>query len=226
MMSRSMKKRTMPCSAIDANDLEAIVDAITEHGEYGMPELVAEARAAREKMKKSKKKALKQDKARAEKLARAESAAPELMHRLSHEEDVGRLQEAVSEAEEYAGLLSGLDSELQEAQKRILELRAAAKAVTIEEHTDEYVDRIAIATERMSVADSKPSAAAAAASPPTEPPAAIDSRSECVVCMNAPASHALAPCGHQCVCEACINVGEECPMCRVTVTLKMKIFKT
>ena len=45
----------------------------TQHGEFGSPELVTEARVARDKIKKNKKKAMKQDRARAEKLARAES---------------------------------------------------------------------------------------------------------------------------------------------------------
>jgi len=107
-------------------------------------------------------------------------------------------------------------------------------------------------TEKMSVVDSKPSAAAAATatatapaadpapapapdpapdpavgmaakSPPTAP---APSRSECTVCMDALASHILVPCGHQCVCEACINVGEECPVCREKVTFKTKVFRT
>ena len=82
------------------------------------------------------------------------------MHRLAHEKEYGRLHKAVTEAEEYVGLVPGLDSELQEAQKRLLELRASAKAVAIEEHTDEYVERITIATEKMSITNAKPSAAA------------------------------------------------------------------
>jgi hypothetical protein len=76
----------------------------------------------------------------------------------------------------------------------------------------------------------KPAEAAAAAvaadmtdrSPPTEPHAP---RSECVVCRDALASHILIPCGHKCVCEACINVGQECPLCRDIVTLKTKVFE-
>ena len=106
-------------------------------------------------------------------------------------------------------------------------------SVMIEEHADEYEERIAVAAEMMSVADTEPSATAAVVaaaadmadrSPPAEPSA--PSSSECVVCMDAPASHILAPCGHQCVCEACINVGQECPMCREVVAFKMKVFKT
>ena len=48
---------------------------------------------------------------------------------------------------------------------------------------------------------------------------------ECVVCLDAQPTHILVPCGHQCVCEACIFVGDECPMCRASVTHKVKVFK-
>lgn len=38
----------------------------------------------------------------------------------------------------------------------------------------------------------------------------------CVVCLDAPRTHALVPCGHMCLCEACTTtpVGKKCPICR------------
>ena len=38
----------------------------------------------------------------------------------------------------------------------------------------------------------------------------------CVVCLEAPNTHAMVPCGHQCVCMACSQkIGKTtCPVCR------------
>lgn len=47
---------------------------------------------------------------------------------------------------------------------------------------------------------------------------------ECSICMDARKTHVLVPCGHQCVCETCIDIGDACPMCLVTVTSKIKVF--
>lgn len=80
--------------AIDADDLDLLVDAITKHADFGTPELVTEARAMRDKIKKNNKKALKQEKARIE-----EAKAEELVGVASPEEAnvlQGRAVEAAS----------------------------------------------------------------------------------------------------------------------------------
>jgi len=51
---------------------------------------------------------------------------------------------------------------------------------------------------------------------------------ECVICMEAPRSHAMVPCGHRCVCADCVpNVFQDpprCPVCRTEVSSCMQIF--
>lgn len=49
---------------------------------------------------------------------------------------------------------------------------------------------------------------------------------ECVVCLSAPASHALVPCFHLCVCVACANQlnPPRCPLCRRNCTSAQRIF--
>jgi len=51
----------------------------------------------------------------------------------------------------------------------------------------------------------------------------------CVVCMDAPSTHAFVPCGHRSVCQACsITVfglfQQLCPVCRCASTQVIKIF--
>lgn len=58
-----------------------------------------------------------------------------------------------------------------------------------------------------------------------EPTNDRDYITECVVCLDAPNTHALVPCGHKCICDSCIHVGDECPLCRAIVTFKLRIFE-
>jgi len=54
----------------------------------------------------------------------------------------------------------------------------------------------------------------------------------CVVCMERAATHAFAPCGHQCVCKACADriTGRggdgKCPCCRTEAFMAMPIYKS
>ena len=52
---------------------------------------------------------------------------------------------------------------------------------------------------------------------------------ECVVCMDAPQSHALVPCGHMCMCatcaERCVETVKECPMCRAPAHQTFRIYQ-
>jgi len=232
-------------SAIDTDELEAIVDAITKYSEFGT--LLPEARAARDKIKHRRKKALKQERAHAEELARAESAAPELIHQLLHQEDFERLQAAVIQTEAYFPILPRLDINLKVGRERLIKIRATAKAAAIEEdriaqqedesampsESEEVRMLNATSTESMLVTlDPKMTADHAAGDsapsdmdkPPPPGAEALES-AECVVCLDAPSTHLLAPCGHQCVCERCVGVGGRCPICRAAVAMKVKVFR-
>jgi hypothetical protein len=62
------------------------------------------------------------------------------------------------------------------------------------------------------------------------PPAAPqDAETLCVLCMDAPKDHMIAPCGHQCVCEACAEKLKNarsalCPFCRTPISATFKVF--
>ena len=53
---------------------------------------------------------------------------------------------------------------------------------------------------------------------------AQDKVAECVVCLDAPASMALLPCGHRCVCAGCAGTVRACPICRGGVQGSVRIF--
>lgn len=47
----------------------------------------------------------------------------------------------------------------------------------------------------------------------------------CVICWEATKTHVVVPCGHLCLCENCTSaVTEECPMCRTSVLMTMKVY--
>ena len=58
----------------------------------------------------------------------------------------------------------------------------------------------------------------------------------CVMCLDAPADHAVVPCGHQCGCNTCFHRlrkaakenGEQsiCPLCRGPISRWMKVYNT
>jgi len=45
----------------------------------------------------------------------------------------------------------------------------------------------------------------------------------CVICMDSAKEYVFVPCGHLCCCSKCINV-THCPMCRVLITQKIRVF--
>jgi len=53
-------------------------------------------------------------------------------------------------------------------------------------------------------------------------------RNVCVVCMDAPVTHAFLPCGHRCVCESDANTlmagDKACPLCRTQATYIHRIY--
>lgn len=52
-------------------------------------------------------------------------------------------------------------------------------------------------------------------------------QTECVICIDAAATHAMVPCGHKVVCEEhapTVVASGRCPTCRAVVQSAMKIF--
>ena len=83
------------------------------------------------------------------------------------------------------------------------------------------------------VAAVPPPPAAAALAPPH--PAAGEEHNECCLCLNAPKTHALTPCGHTCVCEGCSRLFEQdhlprgkrlrdFPICKARVNRTMRVY--
>lgn len=57
------------------------------------------------------------------------------------------------------------------------------------------------------------------------PPAETDEQSkECVACMDSNKDTVLLPCAHMCVCMPCATKMKSCPICRATVTQRVKVF--
>ena len=53
----------------------------------------------------------------------------------------------------------------------------------------------------------------------------VEKCKECVVCMDAEATHAFTPCGHACVCSACANSTiTHCPICRAEATGTLQVY--
>jgi hypothetical protein len=66
--------------------------------------------------------------------------------------------------------------------------------------------------------------------PPAAPaPHSDDDEDQCVLCLDAPKDHIIAPCGHQCVCGACAEKLKKarhplCPFCRAPISSTFKVF--
>ena len=59
---------------------------------------------------------------------------------------------------------------------------------------------------------------------PTANEEIADDDDACVICISDVRTHAVAPCGHMCLCAVCAQRIVECPLCRGPVVLTMKIF--
>ena len=46
----------------------------------------------------------------------------------------------------------------------------------------------------------------------------------CVVCLDAPRTHAMLPCGHRCVCHSCTGGHNRCPLCRTEVQGTVRVW--
>ena len=54
----------------------------------------------------------------------------------------------------------------------------------------------------------------------------VDESVECRVCLDAEASHAIVPCGHLCVCSACLTtLTGGCPMCRGDIEGCLRVYR-
>lgn len=51
-----------------------------------------------------------------------------------------------------------------------------------------------------------------------------DDSTQCVVCLDAPRTRALVPCGHCCACEACHTTIRACPLCRTPVERTLRVY--
>ncbi len=57
-----------------------------------------------------------------------------------------------------------------------------------------------------------------------EPSLTVGELLECVVCRIAPKASFLLPCGHVCMCVACAQLVSTCPLCRQSITDRMRVF--
>ena len=67
----------------------------------------------------------------------------------------------------------------------------------------------------------------------TPAPAPAPPRGACSICLSAPSTHAMVPCGHLCMCTGCSNMlrltpraANRCPICRTSSTQVLKIHDT
>lgn len=70
-----------------------------------------------------------------------------------------------------------------------------------------------------------PAAAAAAPSLSADDVQALLDLQQCKVCMEAVSDTVFVPCGHLGFCAACISSVSECPICRVKIEQKIKVFR-
>uniref|UniRef100_A0A8C1J394 Leucine rich repeat and sterile alpha motif containing 1 n=1 Tax=Cyprinus carpio TaxID=7962 RepID=A0A8C1J394_CYPCA len=59
---------------------------------------------------------------------------------------------------------------------------------------------------------------------PTAPSPDRWSSSECVVCMEHESQVIFLPCGHVCCCQTCSDALQSCPMCRGTVSQRVRLY--
>lgn len=63
--------------------------------------------------------------------------------------------------------------------------------------------------------------------PPPPPESDPEDEKLCSICMEGEKTHACLPCGHRCLCAACAEPSlklETCPICRVPVLMRARIF--
>ena len=150
---------------------------------------------------------------------------------LSAAEGPVALRAAIATAEARQGALPSLPAAIERARERLgsaleaeaAEARAAEKGQKLEALNAQFeavqVEAAAVASGVASGAGSSSSHAAAAADGAAE-------ADLCVICLDAPKTHLLVPCGHRCVCEKCAPqlMGGPCPVCREPCREMVKVF--
>ena len=58
----------------------------------------------------------------------------------------------------------------------------------------------------------------------TEEETTFTKRTECKICLNLPVRIAFNPCGHACCCQSCAAKVSVCPLCRMGVQGRLKIY--
>jgi hypothetical protein len=98
------------------------------------------------------------------------------------------------------------------------------KSVTISEHNQKASaakmssGQVANNTVAVAVDDSKPSADEISSTQED------DEATMCVICLDAPRTHAIIPCGHYCLCSECNDMVTTCPMCNGPKTNSVKVY--
>jgi hypothetical protein len=149
------------------------------------------------------------------------------------------LEEATAQAEKHVARSETLAALVVEA-RSLLEVERAAEA-----------ERVRVAAEAAAAAAAVKAAEAAAAAAVEAAAAAKRERlaalalelqqlqeelhpppvdeTLCVLCQDAPKDHIITPCGHQCVCGACVEKlkledSPTCPICREPIASTFKVF--
>ena len=50
------------------------------------------------------------------------------------------------------------------------------------------------------------------------------SQNRCSVCMDQEIDCVLMPCRHRAMCQGCSNMCQRCPLCRASITERLKVF--
>jgi hypothetical protein len=162
----------------------------------------------------------------------------------SGESGLGAVEVAMAEAEKHGDrseLLAALVAEAREMieqaktqqaerARAATEEAAAAAAVKAVAEAEAAAERLQLEEEMAALDARRQQVQAQLGNSSVVPPAAPqDEETLCVLCMDAPKDHMIAPCGHQCVCEACAEKLKKarhalCPFCRTPINATFKVF--
>jgi hypothetical protein len=191
---------------------------------------------------------LRKERQRQRKIEEASEALDRAMALLAETRgSVKAVEEAMEAAAKHDGRSEPLTALLAEAKGMVEQARAAeaerARVAAEEEAVKAGVEAVAeaaAAAERLQMEERLAALALEAqqiqarlggsAVPPAAPAPHPDAEETmCVVCFDAPKDHAIVPCGHICVCEACAEKLTKtrkptCPVCREPIQQTMKVF--